>query len=225
MFNLNHKIMRTDSSIKQDVLDELEWQPSIDETQIGVVVKNGIVTLSGTVDSYAKKREAENAAKNVFGVKAVAEEIEVHYGDGYKKSDAELAAAAVNALKWNISVPSSKIDVKVENGWVYLSGEVMWDFEKHAAKKAVENLQGVKYVVDNILLKNLVDAKDIENKIKKAFERSADIDSKSITVSAEGHNVKLTGKVHSLKEKDEARKTAFYAPGVYTVDNELEVVY
>ena len=142
--------MRTDSSIKQDVLDELEWQPSIDESQIGVVVKDGVVTLSGTVDSYAKKREAENAAKNVFGVKAVAEEIEVHYGDGYKKSDAEIASAAVNALKWNISVPSNKIDVKVENGWVYLSGEVMWDFEKHAAKKAVENLHGVKYVVDNI---------------------------------------------------------------------------
>ncbi|WP_340155093.1 BON domain-containing protein [uncultured Winogradskyella sp.] len=218
-------MMRTDSSIKQDVLDELEWQPSIDETQIGVVVKDGVVTLSGTVDSYVKKREAENAVKSVVGVKAVAEDIEVHYGNGYKKSDTEIASAAVNALKWNISVPENKVDVKVENGWVYLTGEVKWDFEKNAAKKSVENLQGVKYVVNNISLKNLVDTGDIKTKIRKAFERSADIDSKGINVTAEGHTVKLTGKVHSLKEKDDARKTAYYSPGVWTVDNELEVAY
>ncbi|MEM5565063.1 BON domain-containing protein [Psychroserpens sp. AS72] len=217
--------MRTDLSIKEDILDELEWQPSIDETQIGVVVKDGIVTLTGTVDSYVKKREAEKAAKSVVGVKAVAEEIEVQYGTSSHKSDAEIAEAAVNALKWNISVPSNKIDVKVEDGWVYLSGEVMWDFEKNASKKAVENLPGVKYVLNNITLKNTVEAQDIKDKIKKAFERSADIDSKGITVQTEGHNVKLTGKVHSLKEKDDARRTAYYAPGVWSVDNELEVVY
>ena len=217
--------MRTDLSIKEDILDELEWQPSIDETQIGVVVKDGIVTLTGTVDSYVKKREAEKAAKSVVGVKAVAEEIEVQYSETSHKSDTEIATAAVNALKWNISVPSNKIEVKVEDGWVYLSGDVMWDFEKTAAKKAVENLQSVKYVVNNIALKNAVRAEYIKNKIKKAFERSADIDAKDITVKAEGHNIKLTGKVHSLKEKDDARRTAFYAPGVWSVDNELEVEY
>jgi len=217
--------MRTDFSIKQDVLDELEWQPSIDETQIGVVVKDGIVTLSGTVDSYVKKREAENAAKSVIGVKAVAEDIEVKYGNSFKKSDTEIAAAAVNALKWNISVPENKIDVKVEDGWIYLTGEVMWDFEKNAAKKAVENLPSVKYVVNNITLKNIVDAGDIKTKIKKAFERSADIDAKEINVDTDGHSVTLTGKVHSLKEKENARKTAYSSPGVWTVDNELEVVY
>jgi osmotically-inducible protein OsmY len=217
--------MRSDLSIKEDILDELEWQPSIDETQIGVVVKDGIVTLTGTVDSYVKKREAEKAAKSVVGVKAVAEEIEVQYGSSAHKSDTEIAKAAVNALKWNISVPSNKIDVKVEDGWVYLEGEVMWDFEKTAAKKAVENLQSVKYVVNNIALKNPVRAEDIKDKIKKAFERSADIDSKGISVKAEGHNIKLTGKVHSLKEKEDARRTAFYAPGVWSVENELEVEY
>ncbi|AUC75402.1 BON domain-containing protein [Olleya sp. Bg11-27] len=217
--------MRTDLSIKVDILDELEWQPSIDETQIGVVVKDGIVTLTGTVDSYVKKREAEKAAKSVVGVKAVAEEIEVQYGETSHKSDTEIATAAVNALKWNISVPSNKIEVKVEDGWVYLSGDVMWDFEKNAAKKAVENLQSVKYVVNNIALKNTVRAEDIKDKIKKAFERSADIDAKDITVKAEGHNIKLTGKVHTLKEKDDARRTAFYAPGVWSVENELEVEY
>lgn len=217
--------MRTDLSIKEDVLDELEWQPSIDETQIGVVVNDGIVTLSGTVDSYQKKREAEKAAKSVAGVKAVAEDIVVKYGTTSQKSDTEIAAAAVNALKWNISVPENKIDVKVEDGWIYLSGEVMWAFEKNAAKKAVQNLTGVKYVVNNVTLKNTIDASDIKDKIKKAFERSADIDAKEITVKTEGHTVKLTGKVHSLKEKDDARNTAYYAPGVWTVDNELEVVY
>ncbi|KGL64304.1 BON domain-containing protein [Polaribacter sp. Hel1_85] len=217
--------MRTDLSIKEDVLDELQWQPSIDETQIGVVVKDGIVTLSGTVDSFQKKQEAEKAAKSVFGVKAVAEDIEVKYSTTSQKSDTEIAVAAVNALKWNISVPANKLNVKVENGWIYLTGEVMWAFEKNAAKKAVENLTSVKYVVNNITLKNKVDAGDIKAKIKKAFERSADIDAKNITVKADGHTVKLTGKVHSLKEKDEARNTAYYAPGVWTVDNELEVVY
>jgi len=217
--------MRSDFSIKEDVLDELEWQPSIDETQIGVVVKDGIVTLSGTVDSYVKKREAEKAAKSVAGVKAVAEDIEVKYGASSQKSDTEIATAAVNALKWNISVPENKIDVKVEDGWIYLTGEVMWAFEKNAAKKAVETLPSVKYVVDNITLKNTVNAGDIKTKIKKAFERSADIDAKGITVTAEGHTIKLTGKVHSLKEKDDARRTAYYAPGVWAVDNELEIVF
>jgi len=217
--------MRTDLSIKEDVLEELQWQPNIDETQIGVVVKDGIVTLSGTVNSYVKKREAENAAKSVLGVKAVAEDIQVQYSSSFDKSDTEIASAAVNALKWNISVPQNKIDIKVDDGWIYLSGEVMWAFEKNAAKKAVEDLPGVKYVVNNITLKNVVDSSDIKNKIKKAFERSADIDSKGINVITEGHTVKLTGKVHSLKEKDDARRTAYYAPGVWTVDNELEVVY
>ncbi|RED43658.1 osmotically-inducible protein OsmY [Winogradskyella eximia] len=217
--------MRTDLSIKEDVLEELQWQPNIDETQIGVVVKDGIVTLSGTVNSYVKKREAENAAKSVLGVKAVAEDIQVQYSSGFDKSDTEIASSAVNALKWNISVPQNKIDIKVDDGWIYLSGEVMWAFEKNAAKKAVEDLPGVKYVVNNITLKNVVDSGDIKDKIKKAFERSADIDSKGINVLTEGHTVKLTGKVHSLKEKDDARRTAYYAPGVWTVDNELEVVY
>jgi len=221
----NHKIMRTDAEIKVDVLDELEWQPTIDETQIGVVVNNGIVTLTGTVDSYTKKIEAEKAAKSVAGVKAVAEEIEVSYGISSKKTDAEIAASAVNALKWNISVPENKVGVKVEDGWLYLTGEVSWEFERNAAKRAVQNLTGVKYVVNNMTLKQKIDAVNIKEKITKAFERSADLDAKNIEVSAKGHTVKLTGKVHSLKEKDEARTTAYYAPGVWTVDNELEVVY
>ena len=217
--------MRTDSKIKEDVLDELAWQPDIDETQIGVIVENGVVTLSGVVDSYTKKVAAEKAIKGVVGVKAVAEDIEVKYGTSYKKTDKEIAKAVVDALKWNFSVPEDKISVKVEDGWVYLTGELKWGYQKDSAKNAVQNLLGVKYVVNNITLKQAIKPVDIESRIKKAFERSADIDAKAITVTTHDHTVKLRGKVHSLKEKDEARKAAYYAPGVYTVENELEVIY
>jgi len=217
--------MRTDSKIKEDVLDELAWQPDIDETQIGVIVEKGVVTLSGVVDSYTKKVAAEKAIKGVVGVKAVAEDIEVKYGTSYKKTDKEIAKAVVDALKWNFSVPEDKVTVKVEDGWVYLTGEVKWGYQKDSAKNAIQNLLGVKYVVNNIKLKQTIKPVDIESRIKKAFERSADIDAKAITVTTHDHTVKLRGKVHSLKEKDEARKAAYYAPGVYTVENELEVVY
>jgi len=217
--------MRTDSKIKEDVLDELVWQPDIDETQIGVIVENGVVTLNGVVDSYTKKVAAEKAIKGVVGVKAVAEDIEVKYGTSYKKTDKEIAKAVVDALKWNFSVPEDKISVKVEDGWVYLTGELKWGYQKDSAKNAVQNLLGVKYVVNNITLKQAIKPVDIESRIKKAFERSADIDAKAITVTTHDHTVKLRGKVHSLKEKDEARKAAYYAPGVYTVENELEVIY
>jgi len=217
--------MRTDSKIKEDVLDELAWQPDIDETQIGVIVENGIVTLTGTVDSYSKKVAAEKAIKGVFGVKAVAEDIEVKYGNSYKRTDKEIAKAVVAALKWNFSVPEDKVKVKVENGWVYLSGEVKWSYQKDSAKNAVQHLLGVKYVANNIMIKQAIEPVNIENRIKKAFERSADIDAKDINVTTHDHTVKLSGKVHSLKEKEEARTAAYYAPGVYKVENELEVVY
>ena len=215
--------MRTDLSIKENVLEELQWQPNIDETQIGVIVKDGIVTLSGIVDSYVKKQEAEMAARSVVGVKGVAEDIEVKYGTTSAKSDTEIATAAVNALKCDISVPENKVQLQVDNGWVYLNGEVEWDFEKNAAKKAIENLTGVRYVMNNIVLKNTVNPIDIKEKIKKAFERSADIDAGNITVKADGHTIKLTGKVRSMKEKDKAKTTAYYAPGVWRVENKLEV--
>jgi len=217
--------MRTDSKIKEDVLEELAWQPNIDETQIGVVVDKGIVTLSGTVDSYSKKITAEKAAKSVFGVRAVAEDIKVQYGTSYQKTDSEIARASADALKWNTSVPEDKINIKVEDGWVYLSGAVMWDYQKQAAKKTVEKLAGVKFVSNTISIEQPVKPIDIKNRITKAFKRSADIDAKNVTVAVDGHTVKLRGKVHSLAEKEDARKAAYFAPGVYKVENELEIVY
>tara|TARA_R110002012_G_scaffold160895_1_gene322879 strand:+ start:32557 stop:33225 length:669 start_codon:yes stop_codon:yes gene_type:complete len=217
--------MKTDSQIKEDVLDELKWQPNIDETQIGVIVENGVVTLSGVVNDYSKKIAAEKAAKSVRGVRAVAEDIEVMYGDTYKKTDKEIAKTVVHALEWNASVPDDKISIKVEDGWVYLSGEVQWSYQRNAAKKAIENVLGVKYVANNITLKQTVKATDIKEKIKKAFERAANIDAKNISVEVDGHTVTLKGIVHSLAEKDEARKTAYSSPGVYSVKNELKVEY
>lgn len=217
--------MKTDSRLREDVIFQLSWEPNLDEKKIGVAVENSVVTLSGVVKDYTQKMAAERAAKKVSGVKAVAEEIEVKYGDAFKKSDQELAKAAVNALEWNISVPSDKVMVKVENGWVYLTGEVKWDYQRNAAKKAIQNLLGVKYVANNITLKQQVEASDINNKIKKAFERTADIDAKNITVEVDGHTVTLKGIVHSLSEKDQARRTAYSSPGVYTVNNQLQVEY
>jgi len=217
--------MKTDSIIKENVLDELSWQPNIDETQIGVIVENGVVTLSGVVDNYSKKIAAEKAVKNVKGVKAVADDIEVLYGIEYKKTDKEIAKAVVNALSWNASVPDETVKIEVRDGWVYLSGELQWFYQKEAARKATENLLGVKKVVNNITLKQAIEPSEIKKKISKAFERLADLDAQNIKVEVDGHKVKLKGKVHSYAEKEEARKTAYFAPGVYDVENELEVAY
>ena len=215
--------MKTDERIKQDVLDELAWQPSIDETQIGVIVKDGIVTLTGTVDTYAKKIAAEKAVKGVYGVKAVAEDIEVRYSSSKGKTDTDIAKAAVDALKWNSSVPADSIKMKVEDAWIYLTGEVKWSYQKNAAKRAVENLLGVKGVINNISLKQTVQPFEIKKRITKAFERSAELEAKNIKVEVDGHTVKLSGTVHSLTEKEEARKAAFFAPGVTKVENNLKV--
>lgn len=217
--------MRTDIEIKNDVLDELAWQPNIDETQIGVIVDKGVVTLTGTVDSYAKKIAAEKAVKAVKGVRAVAEDIEVKYGTEYKKSDKEIAKAAADAIKWNYSVPDDDVKIKVDNGWIYLTGEVKWGYQKDAAKNAVENLLGVRGVSNAITLKQSVEPFEVKEKIRKALERSAEIEAKNINVTVEGHKVKLRGKVHSWTEKDEVRRAAFSAPGVYEVENELEVTF
>lgn len=215
--------MKTDAVIKENVLDELQWQPNVDETEVGVTVDRGVVTLTGTVDSYTKKIAAEEAAKKVKGVKAVVENIEVKYGIEYKKTDKEIAKAALDALKWNSSVPDDKITLKVENGWIHLNGEVEWEYQRDAAKRTVQNLLGVRAVTNNITLKQTVKPTGIKEKISKAFERLADVDANNIEVIVEDHTVKLKGKVHSLAEKEEANKSALYTPGVYHVENELLV--
>lgn len=217
--------MKTDAEIKNDVLDELAWQPNIDETKIGVIVEDGVVTLNGVVDNYTKKVAAEKAVKAVKGVKAVAIDIEVKYGTDYKKTDKEIAKAVVNALAWDTSVPEDKISIKVEDGWVYLSGELKWFYQKDAAKKAVENLLGVKGVVNSIQIKQVLEPFQIKDRITKAFERSADVNARNVTVAVDGHTVTLRGTVNSIAEKEEAQRAAYFAPGVYEVKNELKVQY
>ena len=217
--------MKTDAELKNDVLDELAWQPNIDETKIGVIVEDGIVTLNGVVDNYTKKVAAEKAVKAVKGVKAVALDIDVKYGTDYKKTDKEIAKAVVNALAWDTSVPEDKVAIKVEDGWVYLSGELKWFYQKDAAKKAVENLLGVKGVVNSIQIKQALEPFQIKDRITKAFERSADVNARNVTVAVDGHTVTLRGTVNSIAEKEEAQRAAYFAPGVYEVKNELKVQY
>lgn len=171
--------MKTDYEIKEAILAELMWQQSINDTNIGVIVEDGIATLSGVVDSYAKKLAAEKVAKSVKGVKAVALDIEVKLGENYKKTDKEIAKAVVNALAWNTSVPEKNLFVKVEDGQVYLSGEVDWFYQKEAAKNAVKHLLGVKDIINTIDVKQTVESDQIKKTITKAFERLANINRKN----------------------------------------------
>lgn len=217
--------MKTDAEIKNDVLDELAWQPNIDENQIGVIVENGVVTLSGVVNNYSKKLAAEKAAKNIEGVKAVALDIEVKYGVDFKKTDKEIAKAIVDAYEWNSSIPEDEIQIKVENGWVFLTGEVQWEYQKNAAKKAIEGLVGVRGINNSITLKNTIKPKEVKSQIKRAFHRMATLDSNDIILETHGNTVTLRGKVHSIKEKEDAEIAAYKAPGVFDVKNELKVQY
>jgi osmotically-inducible protein OsmY len=215
--------MKKDSEIQEDVMKELLWEPLLNATEIGVAVKSGIVTLSGTVDTYSKKLSAEEAAKRVMGVKAVAEDIEVQLSAYGKKTDTDLALAAVNALKWHTSVPDEKIKVKIENGWATLDGEVEWEFQRNAAKTAVENLSGIVGITSNMRIVSNVKTTDVKNKIVSAFHRSATVDSEKINVKIEGSKVILTGKVRSFAEKRDAANASWDAPGVDKVENKLEI--
>jgi osmotically-inducible protein OsmY len=217
--------MKTDADTKlqHDVLAELEWDPSVDASQIGVTAKDGVVTLTGVVSSFADKMAAERAAKRVYGVRAVANDIEVKLPGGAERTDSEIAAAAVNALKWDTSVPGEAITVTVRNGWITLEGEVEWFYQKDAAERAVRLLKGVKGVVNNIKVKSRVSPGDIKDKIEEAFKRNAEIDARRITVEAHDGKVILSGRVRSWAERDEAEQAAWSAPGVTAVENHITV--
>lgn len=215
--------MKTDAEIQKDVMEELRWEPLLNASEIGVAVKNGIVTLSGTVDTYGKKVAAEDAAKSVAGVKAVAEDIEVRLSAFGSRNDTEIAQAVMNALKWHSAVQEDKIKIKVEGGWVTLEGEVEWEFQKSAARTMVENLTGVVGIINNIKIQPSVVATDIKRKINAAFHRSATVDSEKINLEVVGSKVILKGKVRSYAEKKDAENAAWLAPGVDKVENKLEI--
>jgi osmotically-inducible protein OsmY len=217
--------MKTNEELQKDVQDAMKWEPLLNAAEIGVTAKNGIITLTGTVNSYAKKSEAEKAAKNVTGVKAVAEEIEIRFDSNGKKTDTQIAAAVLTAFAANWEIPDDKISVKVEGGWVTLEGELKWNFQKDAAKKSVNNLSGVLGVINNIAIK--ADSPDeVERKgIERALERNWSIGDQDIRVKVSGSKVTLNGTVHSFYERDEADRIAWNAPGVCMVDNELVIEY
>ena len=213
----------TDSELKRDVMDELMWEPDINAVEIGVAVKDGVVTLSGYVDSYHEKLAAERAAQGVFGIKAVVQEIKVRLPGSLQRSDEDIAKAAVNALTWNISVPHDRIKVKVQDGWVTLSGQVDWRYQRDAAEDAVCNLMGVVGVSNQITVKPSLKPTEIKSKIESAFQRNALLDARRITVQVRGDKVTLEGYVRSYAEKKEAEQAAFSAPGICEVENKIVV--
>ena len=218
--------MKTDIEIKKDVLEELKWQPAIDETQIGVIVEDGIVTLSGTLDSFAKKLAAERAVKKVAGVRGIAMDVQVLFGEAYKKTDSEIAKAAADVLKWNATIPEEKIAIKVEDGRIFLSGKLEWGYQKYAAINVLKHLQGVREVhAEELVVEPSIRVVDVRHKIERALERLADVDATSVDVDVHGDTVFLKGAVSSVIEKEAAEHAALRAPGVRKVINELRVRY
>jgi osmotically-inducible protein OsmY len=212
-------LIRTDHELQKDVLAELRWEQGVDASEIGVAVKDGVVTLTGKVDTYLKKWRAEEAAHRVNGVIAVANDIEVRtIGE---RTDTDIAAAAVHALKWDASLPADKIQVTVDKGWVTLKGELEWQYQKQEAERVIRRLWGVKGVSNLITLKPLASPSDLKKKIEDALVRSAQVDAKGITVEVQGSKAILKGKVRSWAERQEAERTAWLAPGIIAVDNQI----
>lgn len=215
--------MKSDKDLQHDVLDELKWEPSVNAAHIGVTAREGVVTLTGHVPFYAEKYAAEKSAKRVYGVKAVADELEVKLPGSSKRTDEDIAEACVGALKSNYSVPEDKVKVVVNNGRITLDGEVEWQYQKNAAMNAVRYLTGVTGVSNQITVKPHVSPGDVKNKIEAAFKRSAEIDARRVTVETRDGKVILHGNVRSWTEREEAQQAAWAAPGVTTVENQLTV--
>lgn len=215
--------MKTDSELQSDVLQELKWWPSVNAAHIGVTAKDGVVTLTGQVAHYAEKVTAEDVVKAVYGVKGTANDITVELSGYGKRTDQDVATAALNALKWDYEVPEDKVKVVVKNGWVTLEGTVDWQYQKDAAGRCVRYLMGVTAVSNNVSIKPSVKWIDVKTKIEDAFRRNADIEARRITVGTHDGKVTLSGSVASWSESDEAVSAAWAAPGVTSVHNDLMI--
>lgn len=215
--------MTSDRQLRQDVVDELEFEPSFDAAHIGVAAQDGVITLTGHVSSYGAKLAAEMAARRVKGVRAIAEEIEVRLPSDKRRSDDEIAGRALAILNWDAAVPSDGITVKVEKGILTLSGEVDWQFEKQQAERLVRRLTGVAGVINTIKLRPHVSAADVKDEIVKAFHRTAALEAAKIDVEVAGSTVTLKGQVQDWSERDAAARAAWSASGVSKVVDQIRV--
>jgi len=215
--------MKTDVELKRDVSAELAWDPEVRSTLIGVAVKDGVVTLTGHLQTFAEKHAAARAVRRVAGVKAIALELDVRLSADHKRSDTDIAAGAELALKWSTEVPVEKIRVTVDRGWVTLQGEVEWDYQRRSVEKAIRPLMGVVGISNEITLRVAPQVGDISRKIEDALKRQAVRDAHRVQVSIDGATVKLSGTVHSWQERDAAQGVAWTAPGVRAVVNDLRI--
>jgi VCBS repeat-containing protein len=218
--------MKTDEELQKDVMEEIRWDPTLgkESSLIGVTAHDGVITLSGEVETHSKKLAAERAAQRVMGVKVVAVDLEVKLLKDKMRSDTDIAETVKNALKWHNLVNEELVKIKVDNGWVFLDGTAEWEYQKKAAQTAVQDLIGVRGVTNNIVVKSkTTDAVDIKRKISAAFHRHATIDSANISVEISGSKATLRGKVRSWAEKRDAEDVAWAAPGVLAVENKIEI--
>jgi osmotically-inducible protein OsmY len=214
----------TDGELLEQVEAALDWEPSIDVSDVDMTVDGGIVTLRGDVGSYAEKQMAARVALSVYGVAGVANDLKVRLGREFEHSDTDVAQAAVHSLKWNTQVPSDRVTVVVSDGWVTLRGVVDWQYQRDAAESAVRSLAGVRGITNDISVGPRVQSSDVKARIEAAFERSAEIEARRLTVNVSDGSVTLTGNVHSAAERDEARRAASAAPGVRLVVDHMVIV-
>jgi osmotically-inducible protein OsmY len=214
---------KTDTEIKADVLSELKYDPSLKVTEIGVLVKDGIVTLNGYTNSFDKKLAAVHAVKRVAGVLAIADDIELKIPDANHRTDGEIAAAAAHQIAWSTTIPAGGVEITIRNGWVILEGEVEWWYQKNAAEVVVQHLSGVCGVSNSILIKATDKIPAVGTDIEAAFDRNVMLDASKIRIEIVGNKVILHGKVRTLAQREEAERVAWAAQGVCSVDNHLLV--
>lgn len=217
--------MKKDIELQESVLEQLRHTPMVNANEIGVAVKNGLVTLSGMVNTYPQKIRIERAVKNIKGVKGIAEDIEVVLLDNHKKNDSEIAQAILHAIEWHSALQKDKVSILVEDGCVMIEGTADWDFQRKSVTQVVSSIIGVKGIINNIKLTNIPSSDNIKSKVQAAFIRNAGVDAQKIGINIEGNKVILSGIVNSWDEYEEVERVAWDTPGVAKVENNLELVF